>query len=53
MVKKLGEYKGLTYTKTDVSVSDDEVESQINSTITAHATAEQITDRAVEDERYS
>ena len=29
---KLGEYKGLTYTETDVSVSDDEVESQINST---------------------
>ena len=46
---KLGEYKGLTYTETDVSVSDDEVESQINSTLTAHATAEQITDRAVED----
>ena len=46
---KLGEYKGLTYTETDASVSDDEVESQINSTLTAHATAEQITDRAVED----
>lgn len=46
---KLGEYKGLTYTETDVSVSDDEVESQINSTLTAHATAEQITDRAVKD----
>ena len=46
---KLGEYKGLTYTETDVSVSEDEVESQINSTLTAHATAEQITDRAVED----
>ena len=46
---KLGEYKGLTYTETDVSVSDDEVESQINSTLTAHAIAEQITDRAVED----
>ena len=46
---KLGEYKGLTYTETDVSVSDDEVESQINSTLAAHATAEQITDRAVED----
>ena len=46
---KLGEYKGLTHTETDVSVSDDEVESQINSTLTAHATAEQITDRAVED----
>ena len=46
---KLGEYKGLTYTETDVSVSDDEVESQINSTLTAQATAEQITDRAVED----
>ena len=46
---KLGEYKGLTYTETDVSVSDDEVESQINSTLTAHATAEQITNRAVED----
>ena len=46
---KLGEYKGLTYTETDVSVSDDEVESQINSTLTAHATAELITDRAVED----
>lgn len=46
---KLGEYKGLTYTETDVSVSDDEVESQINSTLTAHATAEQITDRAVDD----
>lgn len=46
---KLGEYKGLTYTETDVSVSDDEVESQINSTLTAHATAEQINDRAVED----
>ena len=46
---KLGEYKGLTYTETDISVSDDEVESQINSTLTAHATAEQITDRAVED----
>lgn len=46
---KLGDYKGLTYTETDVSVSDDEVESQINSTLTAHATAEQITDRAVED----
>lgn len=46
---KLGEYKGLTYTETDVSVSDDEVESQINSTLTAHATAKQITDRAVED----
>lgn len=46
---KLGDYKGLTYTETDTSVSDDEVESQINSTLTAHATAEQITDRAVED----
>lgn len=46
---KLGEYKGVTYTETDVSVSDDEVESQINSTLTAHATAEQITDRAVKD----
>ena len=49
LMVKLGEYKGLTYTETDVSVSDDEVESQINSTLTAHATAEQITDRAVED----
>lgn len=46
---KLGDYKGLTYTETDTSVSDEEVESQINSTLTSHATSEQITDRAVED----
>ena len=46
---KLGDYKGLTYTETDTSVSDEEVEAQINSTLTAHATPEQITDRAVED----
>ena len=46
---KLGDYKGLTYTETDTSVSDEEVESQINSTLTAHATSEQIKDRAVED----
>lgn len=46
---KLGDYKGLTYTETDTSVSDEEVESQINSTLTAHATPEQIKDRAVED----
>ena len=39
---KLGDYKGLTYTETDISVSDEEVESQINSTLTAHATPEQI-----------
>ena len=39
---KLGDYKGLTYTETDTSVSDEEVESQINSTLTAHATPEQI-----------
>ena len=41
---KLGDYKGLTYTETDTSVSDEEVESQINSTLTAHATPEQIKD---------
>lgn len=46
---KLGDYKDLTYTETDTSVSDEEVESQINSTLTAHATSEQIKDRAVED----
>ena len=46
---KLGDYKGLTYTETDISVSDEEVESQINSTLTAHATPEQIKDRAVEE----
>ena len=46
---KIGDYKGLTYTETDTSVSDEEVESQINSTLTAHATPEQIKDRAVED----
>ena len=39
----------MTYTETDTSVSDEEVESQINSTLTAHATPEQIKDRAVED----
>lgn len=45
----LGEYKGLTYTLMDTTVSDDEVQEDIDNTLLAHASKEQITDRAAED----
>ncbi len=46
---KLGEYKGLTYTITDTTVTDDEVQANIDNTLLAHAEKEQITDRAAKD----
>lgn len=45
----LGEYKGLTYTPIDTTVTDDEVNEQIQSNLEANATYDEITDRAVED----
>lgn len=46
---KLGEYKGQTYTIVDTTVTDEEVEEDIQSTLTAYAYPEEITDRTVED----
>ena len=46
---KLGTYKGLPYTITDTSVSDEDVEEDIQNTLNSHAEAEQITDKEVED----
>lgn len=46
---ELGEYKGLTYTLVDTSVTDEEVESNIENTLMSKSSREQITDRAVED----
>lgn len=45
----LGEYKGLTYTIMDTAVTDAEITAEIDNILIAHATKEQITDRAVED----
>ena len=45
----LGEYKGLTYTIADTDVSDEEVDEEIQYTLTSYAQPEQITDRAAED----
>jgi trigger factor len=44
-VKKLGEYKGLTYTKTDTTVTDDEVEAQVAQFLAQHP--EQVTDSSI------
>ena len=46
---ELGQYKNLTYTPVDTTVTDDEVEEQINTNLQANATYDQITDRAVQD----
>ncbi len=46
---KLGDYKGLTYTIVDTTVSDQEVTDTINQQLQASATVEQIKDRAVAD----
>lgn len=44
----LGEYKGLTYSKQDITVSDEEVQSRIDQLLESYTEPEQITDRAAE-----
>ena len=44
----LGQYKGLTYTKASTEVSDDAVESKINSELANHSERVAVTDRTVE-----
>ncbi len=45
----VGEYKGLEYERTTVSVSDEEVQEEIDSRLQANATSEQSTEGTVED----
>ncbi len=45
----LGEYKGLEVTINDTTVSDGEVDEAVNSALSAKATKEPVTDRAVQD----
>ncbi len=46
---KLGEYKGLEYTMDIAEVTDDQVQSRLDSFVTGLKETEEITDRAVED----
>lgn len=45
----LGNYKGLTYIMMDTSVTDAEIDAEIDMALTSSAVKEQITERAVED----
>lgn len=45
----LGEYKGITVSAEDTSVSDAELEAQIKTALEGQATKDPVTDRAVED----
>ncbi len=45
---KLGDYKGLPYTITDTSVSDEAVNEEIQNTLNMQAKPEQLTDKVVE-----
>ena len=49
-VKTLGEYKGLTYTWTDVSVTDEEVEEEIGYELEWYTEYEEIKDRTTAQE---
>lgn len=46
---ELGEYKGIEVTMDSTEVTDEEVTTQIETTLTNAATEEEVTDRAVED----
>ncbi len=46
---ELGEYKGIEYTKTEVEVTDDDVQAEIDTFLAGLATKEEVTDRAVKD----
>ncbi len=46
---KLGEYKGVTVTKTEVAVTDEEVDADIENTRNMQARTVEITDRPVQD----
>lgn len=46
---ELGEYKGIEYTKTEVEVTDDEVQAEIDTFLAGLATTEEVTDRAIKD----
>ena len=46
---ELGDYKGLSYTKVDTSVSKSEINKDIKSTLESYAQPKQIKDRAVKD----
>lgn len=46
---ELGEYKGIEVTLDSTDVTDEEVTTQIEATLTKAATEEEVTDRAVED----
>ncbi|MCM1180285.1 MAG: trigger factor [Clostridium sp.] len=47
---ELGKYKGIEYTKTVAEVTDDQVQSQVDSFVNGLAETEEVKDRAVEDE---
>ncbi|MGN0435202.1 MAG: trigger factor [Wujia sp.] len=46
---ELGEYKGVEYEKYETTVSDDMIQSQINSFLSTYATSEQVTEGKVEE----
>ena len=46
---ELGEYKGVTVTKSEVAVTDEEVDAEIKNTRNMQARAIDVTDRAVQD----
>lgn len=46
---ELGKYKGIEYTKTVAEVTEDQVQSQIDSFVNGLAETEEVKDRAVED----
>ncbi|MBO5087361.1 MAG: trigger factor [Lachnospiraceae bacterium] len=46
---ELGEYKGIEYTKTEVEITDDDVQAEIDTFLAGLATKEEVTDRAVKD----
>ncbi len=45
----LGEYRGLTYTIIDTSVTEEEVDEEISAIMDSYAEPEEVTDRAVEN----
>ncbi|MCR5323766.1 MAG: trigger factor [Lachnospiraceae bacterium] len=44
----LGQYKGLTYTKQSIEVTDEEIENKIQSDLNSHSERVEVTDRAVQ-----
>lgn len=46
---ELGEYKGIEYTKTVEEVTEDDIQSRLDSFVAEHTETEDVTDRAVED----